>query len=293
MSDARVNEDVNKEEWLKARSKLVTGAKIGAIIGCSPFKSRAQMLKQMRDELRGKWEDLDHLPPIIYGKENEPKAIAEFEFLFDKKVEKASFVVDGIFGATPDGLIGDTDVLEVKCPYGKRSHNHPSFDHVDEHGPLRHYYAQAQLQMQVTKRHTCWFFQWSPNGHLLDVIEYNPDFIAEVRPQCESFLNDLKNLVEYGGTAEGIEDELLELYLARDKIDEGIDELKTQLGVLTNNSYQGKFFNLMTVKRAGSVDWKALAAMKNPTDEEVAKFRKEDSESLQLRRKKLKEESND
>ncbi|XP_074036789.1 uncharacterized protein [Leptinotarsa decemlineata] len=54
-----------------------------------------------------------------YGREHEPFAIRQLENDFDVKVEPCGMFIDEydyIFGASPDGLIEDDAIVEVKCP---------------------------------------------------------------------------------------------------------------------------------------------------------------------------------
>ena len=54
-----------------------------------------------------------------HGTDTEPQARAAYEFLTDAEVVEDGFVLHPIiadFGASPDGLIGDVGLLEIKCP---------------------------------------------------------------------------------------------------------------------------------------------------------------------------------
>ncbi|KAI0208091.1 hypothetical protein LSAT2_007237, partial [Lamellibrachia satsuma] len=58
-----------------------------------------------------------------HGNQLEPEAISTYENMFHVKVTKCGIVVSAdkpYLGSSPDGLVGDDTVLEVKCPYSAR-----------------------------------------------------------------------------------------------------------------------------------------------------------------------------
>nr|CAD7257635.1 unnamed protein product [Timema shepardi] len=63
--------------------------------------------------------ELQHLSSLSYGKANEERAIAKLEETLKIRVECCGFFVDRdltFLGATPDGLIDNVGIVEVKCP---------------------------------------------------------------------------------------------------------------------------------------------------------------------------------
>lgn len=58
-------------------------------------------------------------PAMQYGRDNEPKAIERLETDKGVNVKKCGLFVDREYpylAATPDGLVGEDTVVEVKCP---------------------------------------------------------------------------------------------------------------------------------------------------------------------------------
>lgn len=106
---------VNREEWLGWREKDITASDIGALCGCSPFKSRLQVWcektgrapKKSAETLlmrRGRW-----LEPAVLT------ALAET--CPHETVTKLSvYLRDPILrlGATPDALLGSRRLIEAK-----------------------------------------------------------------------------------------------------------------------------------------------------------------------------------
>ncbi|XP_015772435.1 PREDICTED: uncharacterized protein LOC107350709 [Acropora digitifera] len=109
------------------------------------------------------------------GVQNEAEAINHFRKCTGLPVAETGIWLgpNGVLGASPDGLIGQNHVLEVKCPYTQRNltiaeavlndsfclkRNHDGTyqlkqDHV--------YWHQVQGQLFLTRRHFCFFVVWT------------------------------------------------------------------------------------------------------------------------------------
>jgi hypothetical protein len=87
-------------------------------------------------------------------------------------------------GASPDGFVGDDAVLEIKCPFGLRDKVDPAFKTAADQP---HYMAQMQVQMYVTERSICHFYQWCPSGSKLETVEYDPLLISSIIPALKEF----------------------------------------------------------------------------------------------------------
>ncbi|XP_025205740.1 uncharacterized protein LOC112602040 [Melanaphis sacchari] len=60
---------------------------------------------------------------VQYGRDMEDEAIKKFEDKFGYKVKKCGLLIDmqiPYLAASPDGIIGDTAIIEVKCPYAAK-----------------------------------------------------------------------------------------------------------------------------------------------------------------------------
>ena len=90
-----------------------------------------------------------------HGTETEPLARAAYEALKDVLVDEVGFVPHPTIkmaGASPDGLVGDDGLLEIKCPN--------TATHIEtllsESVPTK-YYTQMQFQLACTGREWCDF----------------------------------------------------------------------------------------------------------------------------------------
>jgi hypothetical protein len=95
------------------------------------------------------------------GIDQEPYAYAKFEELMMlefKTVSKSEFVLYGSdAGASPDGLVSDNSVLEIKCPKRGKFYKYliEGIDAIDDV-----YYNQMQMQMLATKCDQAYFFNY-------------------------------------------------------------------------------------------------------------------------------------
>ena len=92
------------------------------------------------------------------GIELEPEARRSFEFETFQKVKQIGFVeFDEWIGCSPDGIIGDDGLLQIKCPKYNTLINY----HVS--GKIgRDYEMQLQGEMFVTGRKHNIFYAWHP-----------------------------------------------------------------------------------------------------------------------------------
>ncbi len=178
-------------EWFAARKGRVTGSMVGAILGLDPNTSRAEAMRRMvRADQDAPSEFVGNIA-TNWGTMHEQEAKEAFEYEVGHDVAPASFVIHSMLewlGASPDGYLGDAALLEVKCPFGLRDHAAPVPFKTVEDQP--HYYAQMQVQMFVTGRLRCYFWQWTPHDTNLEIVEYDPDWIAENLPKLQAFYQE-------------------------------------------------------------------------------------------------------
>ena len=131
------------------------------------FFGRSECVKQL---LYGK--DITHVTSTKHGKSFEPIALDMFQKKIEEPIMKCGMFVGKefpFFAATPDGLIGNDTVVEIKCPY--KPQNLSLNELIDkkkvtfwkkENGSdklciNKHYswYYQIQGQLRTTGRNKC------------------------------------------------------------------------------------------------------------------------------------------
>jgi len=187
-------------EWGKERRERLTASNFGRVAKMRPYTSCQQTVVNILYPDR-----LDNVEAIRYGRENESKAIETLNSLIEpegRKVEECGLFVDiekGYLAGTPDGVVGDTCLVEVKCPMKclesrmrELAATDPNFCLELIEGELqlkrRHnYFYQIQGQLRVANRASCYFLVWSPTEYHLEVIDFEPDFWEEVEESLEQF----------------------------------------------------------------------------------------------------------
>ncbi|QNK65881.1 lambda exonuclease family protein [Variovorax sp. PAMC26660] len=113
--------DQGSEEWLAARRGVVTGSRFkdcrSKLQNGQPSKSCLDYARDVaRERFGGTAPAKSQNAAMRTGVEQEPKARALYEARTGYMVDEVGFFAteDGFFGLSPDGLIDDDGVLEIK-----------------------------------------------------------------------------------------------------------------------------------------------------------------------------------
>ncbi len=180
-------------EWFQARKGRITGSIVGAVLGLSPWMNKDDVMRSMVRSALGAESEFSGNPATEYGQRNEEGAIFDFELKTGLSVQQCGFYAYGErYGASPDGLIDDDAILEVKCPFGLRDKDQPDFKTADEQP---HYKAQMMFEMLCTGRTKAYFYQWAPAGDYLELVQFDPLWIEQNMPALDAFYEEyLKEL---------------------------------------------------------------------------------------------------
>lgn len=185
------------EKWFAARKGRVTGSMVGAVLGLDPNCTRAEAMRRMVRSWQGLPSEFQGNIATNWGINHEDEAREAFEYKTQLAVQPATFVVHPTMdwlGASPDGLVLSEALIEIKCPFGLRAHDAPvPFKSIEEQP---HYYAQMQIQMLVTGRDFCYFWQWTPNDSKLDGVTFDPSWINENLPKLEEFYQEFLSICD-------------------------------------------------------------------------------------------------
>ena len=151
-------------EWFAARLGKVTASRVADIVAKTKAgysTSRANYMSELIVErLTGSVTDFYQNSSMLWGTNTEPLARAAYEALAGELVEEVGFVPHPTIpmsGASPDGLIGNACLLEVKCPN--------TSTHIEtvlgQEVPSKHL-PQIQWQMTCTGREYCNFVSFDP-----------------------------------------------------------------------------------------------------------------------------------
>ena len=188
------NIEQRSQEWFKKRYGRFTASEIYKILGIRGLgeTGKSYAIDKAIEQLYGEMEENFVSYDMQRGTELEPLAFAKFKELKELdflEVENCGFFeFEEHAGASPDGLVSDNAILEIKCP---KSSNFFKLVATNEIDPK--YYAQMQMQMLATNRDKAYFFNYLVH----EGVEYHHEIIVE-RDEViiEKIKDRLKEVIE-------------------------------------------------------------------------------------------------
>lgn len=185
-------------EWHAARAGKVTASQIADMLAKTKSgwgASRANLAaKLVAERLTGTVADSFSNAAMQWGTEQEPVARQMYEFMYDVSVHQVGFVIHPTIemsGASPDGLVGDDGLVEIKCPNTATHINSLLGSQIDGK-----YVSQMQWQMACTGRQWCDYVSYDPRmpGDMQIIItrvHRDPVLIAEYETATKAFLSEI------------------------------------------------------------------------------------------------------
>lgn len=192
-------------EWFAQRCGKATASRIADIIAktkSGPAASRKNYKAQLvAERLTGAVAESYSNAAMQWGTDHEEEACDAYAFLHadGTEVTKAEFVIHPSIpesGASPDGYVGESGLVEIKCPN--------TATHIDTllSGKVpSKYITQMMWQMACTGRQWCDYCSYDPRlpAHLsLFVKRVHRDdlMIAELEREVEAFLEEVTAIVK-------------------------------------------------------------------------------------------------
>lgn len=190
-------------EWFAARLGRVTASRIADV--CARTKTgygagrKNYMAELVAERLTGVWVEGFTNAAMQWGTDMEPEARAAYEFYRDATVTEIGFVPHptiGDSGASPDGLVGDDGLVEIKCP-NTATH----LETLLGASLPEKYFLQMQWQMACTGRQWCDFASYDPRlpetmRLHVDRVKRDDAAIASVEKDVLAFLAELRDTVD-------------------------------------------------------------------------------------------------
>ncbi len=191
------------EEWRALRVGKVTASRVADVVrrtksGYSTSRKNYSAFL-LCERLTGRPTETFKSAEMNWGTEKEPDARAAYEFMRDVTVEQVAFVDHPsirMSGASPDGLVGEDGLIEIKCPNTSTHLDSLLYGGVDED-----YVIQMQWQMACTGRQWCDYVSFDPRlpPHLQLFIKRIPrdqKAIIALENEVVSFQRELESLIE-------------------------------------------------------------------------------------------------
>lgn len=191
--------DQRSAEWFAARLGKVTASRVSDVMAKTKTgygAGRANYMSELICErLTGERQEGYTSAAMQWGTDIEPQARAAYAFHMDADVAEVGFIDHPsikMFGASPDGLVGETGLVEIKCPNAAT--------HIDtllsETVPGK-YITQMQVQMACTGRAWCDFVSFDPRLPAdlqlwVKRIDRDEAMIREIEAEVQAFLAELE-----------------------------------------------------------------------------------------------------
>lgn len=191
-------------DWHYSRVGKITASRFKDVIAVSkrdgrPLKARADYMAELVTErLTGEPIALPESFAMQWGNDNESFARGAYEVMTGSLVIETEFIQHPerpYTGASPDGLIGDEGLIEIKCPVNSVRHLTCFIDGF----PLEHM-PQIQGQLWVTDRLWCDFVSFDPRmpQHLrtwTKRIERDEELIANIAKQVTDMHTEIEEFI--------------------------------------------------------------------------------------------------
>lgn len=190
-------------EWLEMRLGKVTASRMSDVLskgkGSAPSKTaESYMMELLAEKLTGESKPFFENDAMRWGTETEPQARAMYEVNneFPEMKEVAFVEHNESIGISPDGMVGDDGLLEIKCPTTITQLKRALSDDY-----AKDYYTQIQCQLWVTERQWCDFVSFDPRlncsaGYLQQRVERDDEFIVAMKEKTYLFVEKLNELHE-------------------------------------------------------------------------------------------------
>jgi len=192
-----INCEQGTPEWHAARCGVPSASNFDRIITLDgkPSKQRQKYLYQLAGEkITGTAEEIYQNEAMQRGKQLEDEARKLYEMLTEKEVKQVGFCLNKnpLYGASPDGLIGEEGLLEIKCPIIS---THVGY--LLENNLPNDYLQQIQGQLLVTGREWCDFMSYYPAMKPL-IVRVIPDkeFQKMLKKELKVFCVELEEVIK-------------------------------------------------------------------------------------------------
>lgn len=190
------------EAWFAQRCGKITGSRFSdlmAVTRSGPAASRRNLIATLvAERITGKCVETYSNAAMQRGIELESDARTAYEMFADEIVVEVDFLVHPKYdwiGVSPDGLVGEKGMVELKCPYAMGKH----LDAIQIGNHAQEYKWQIQGQLWVAGR------EWN------DAVSYDPRWPMPMDLICKRVYRDEKAIAELESACIEANDEINEI----------------------------------------------------------------------------------
>ena len=198
-TEDRIAVEQGTPEWHQLRSGKVTASRVADILAktkTGPSASRQNYLIELAIQRTTGIIELSYTNSAMeWGTQTEPQARVAYEVKSGNFVDQIAFVdhptIDG-FGCSPDGLVGDKGLIEIKC---RNSANHWETIKLDE--VPKKYWIQMQAQLSCTGKEWNDYVSFDPrmperSQLYIKRVFRDEEFILEMESEVKNFITEVE-----------------------------------------------------------------------------------------------------
>ena len=172
-------------DWLAVRAGKFTGSDFSVMLKKGITRDK-MILQKATEHILKRPCSVDRYvsADMLRGIELEPQVREIYKFISGNEVKEVGFIErDEFSGVSPDGLIGEDGLLEIKCPKDIIFVEQCVYDTIKPE-----YYTQIQYALYITGRIWC------------DYIAYNESFEPFIKrfERDEEHIKEIETALEYG-----------------------------------------------------------------------------------------------
>lgn len=189
-----INCEQGSQEWLDLRLGKATASRFSDVISKGVGR-KTYMLKLAAEYLTRQSQDNFKSSAMEWGTEHESMARANYELETGMEVSEVGFIqVSDWVGVSPDGLVGDDGLIEIKCP---NTNTHIE-TFLSGKMPTKHK-PQVQGQLWATDRKWCDFVSFDPrlprNQLFITRVNRDDEYIKTLVDGIDLFVSQLQDMV--------------------------------------------------------------------------------------------------
>ncbi len=184
------------DEWYGIKLGKVSASHAADVLSGGKGVTRKKYMTRLAAErLTGLVQPSFHNKAMDDGINTEAGAVEYYEELHDVVIKKVGFIEkDEWVGASPDGLVGNDGLIEIKCPY-TTTH----ITNILNNKAPSEYLPQIQMQLWVSERKWCDFISYdirlSVNPMVCIRVHRDEDYITKLADGVKLFISELQDMI--------------------------------------------------------------------------------------------------
>lgn len=203
-----MSEEQGTEAWFADRLGKVTASRLADVLaktktGYSASRNNYMTQLVLETITQSRAESYTNLA-MAWGTEQEPFARAAYEAKTGQMVEEVGFLPHptiALAGASPDGLVGDSGMVEIKCPSTSTALECWLTQSQGGNPVDGKYFAQMQWQMRCADRSWCDYVVFDPRMPakaqlFVTRVERDDAWLANAEEEVVKFLAEMQDKVK-------------------------------------------------------------------------------------------------